>query len=96
MSENGSLITWKLKQTMDKHGITTSALAELMGVSSNSISNMRKSEMPRLNGERLNQLVMCINQMRKPGTRLVELDDLIVLSYTTAEMKISTQQQLRK
>ncbi|WP_049783909.1 helix-turn-helix domain-containing protein [Acaryochloris marina] len=81
---------------MDKHGITTSALAESMGVSSNSISNMRKSEMPRLNGERLNQLIMCINQMRKPGTRLIELEDLIVLSYTTAEMKTSTHQQSRK
>lgn len=93
MSESVPLITWKLRQTMDRHGITTSALAKMMGISGNSISNMRKSEMPRINGERLNQLIMCINLLRKPGTRLVKLDDLIVLSYTTDEMAVAEQNE---
>lgn len=93
MSESVSLITWKLKQTMDRHGITTSALSKKMGISGNSISNMRKPEMPRINGERLNQLIMCINLLRKPGTRLVKLDDLIVLSYTTDEMAATEQNE---
>lgn len=91
MRESVPLITWKLRQTMDRHGITTSALAKMMGISGNSISNMRKSEMPRISGERLNQLIMCINILRKPGTRLVRLDDLIVLSYTTEEMAVAEQ-----
>ena len=80
-----TLITWNLIGVMEAHNISASDLAKKMDVSNNAISNLRSIKMPRLSEERLNQLLICLNCLRKKGSPVIEPKDLIVFSLTPEE-----------
>ena len=81
------LINWNLREVMDRNGIRGADLAQSMGISKNSVSNLRGVEMPRFDGDRLNSLVLSLNKLRKAGTDLITPSDLIGFSLTPDEMK---------
>lgn len=82
-----TLIRWKLKDVMDRHGIQAKELALSLGVSQNAVTNMRRSEMPRIDGDRLNALLMTLNKMRRSGTAVLTPVDLIEFSLTLDEAR---------
>ncbi|ABW33236.1 helix-turn-helix domain-containing protein [Acaryochloris marina] len=79
------LITWKLKEHMAANKISVPQLAARLGISENAVINMRRSEMPRINGERLNQIIVALNAMRKKGKKRIQVQDLIVLTFSMDE-----------
>lgn len=70
---------------MAYHKISAIALAGKLGVSQNSVSNLRKPDMPKMNGEDLNNLLLALNSLRKKERKPIQLTDLIVFSYTLDE-----------
>ena len=82
-----NVIQWRLRDVMDSHNISATSLAEKLGVSKNAVSNLRGVEMPRINGDRLNGLVLALNELRRANTDLITPADLIQFSLTTDEMK---------
>jgi DNA-binding Xre family transcriptional regulator len=82
-----NVIQWRLRDVMDSHNISATSLAEKLGVSKNAVSNLRGVEMPRINGDRLNSLVLALNALRRANTDLITPADLIQFSLTTDEMK---------
>ena len=83
-----TLITWNLVRVMEAHNISASDLAKKMDVSNNAVSNLRSTKMPRLSEERLNQLLLCLNYLRKKGSPVIEPKDLIVFSLTPEEWNL--------
>jgi DNA-binding Xre family transcriptional regulator len=59
-----TLIKWRLREVMARYRIKAVDLAEEIGVSPNSVSNLRNSEsMPRLDGSSLNNLCNALNKL---------------------------------
>ncbi len=59
-----TLIRWRLREVMARYKIKAKDLAEELGHSRNSISNMRNSDtMPRLDGYLLNDLCNALNKL---------------------------------
>lgn len=76
-----TLIRWRLKEIMARYDIRAGDLAKAMGVSHNSIANLRKAKtMPRLDGESLNKLCNALNFLAQDLTGEITPTDLI--SYT--------------
>ncbi|MBD2512642.1 MULTISPECIES: helix-turn-helix domain-containing protein [Nostoc] len=75
---NQALIKWKLKEVMARHNIKARDLAAEMGVSANSVSNLRNARtMPRLDGEILNNLCECLNRLAQDLEGEITPSDLI-------------------
>ncbi len=76
-----TLIRWRLKEVMARYDIRAGDLAKAMGVSHNSIANLRKAKtMPRLDGESLNRLCNALNYL---GQDLEgEITPIDLISYT--------------
>lgn len=85
MSE--TLIRWKLREVMDSHRIQAKELADRMDLSQNALSNLRKGEMPRIDGDRLNSLLLNLNQLRREGSPVIGVTDLIEFSLSLDEAK---------
>ena len=85
ISEQQQLITWRLKKVMTHHKISATDLAQKLGVSRNAVSHWRKPDMPKMNGEDLNTLLLALNSLRKKGRKPIQLSDLLVFSYTLDE-----------
>ena len=81
-----TLIRWNLISVMENHQISAGNLAQEMKISNNAVSNLRSTKMPRLTEERLNQLLLCLNRLRKKGTPVIEPKDLIGFALTTEEL----------
>ncbi|MFG6094384.1 XRE family transcriptional regulator [Leptolyngbyaceae cyanobacterium CCMR0082] len=81
-----SMIHWRLRDVMDREGIQAKALAQEIGVTANAMTNLRGSEMPRINGERLNGLILGLNKLRRADSKLITLTDVIEFSLTPDEM----------
>ncbi|MCC5618801.1 helix-turn-helix transcriptional regulator [Nostoc sp. CHAB 5836] len=78
---NQTLIKWRLKEIMARYDIRAGDLAKTMGVSHNSIANLRKAKtMPRLDGESLNRLCNALNYLAEDLQGEITPTDLI--SYT--------------
>lgn len=59
-----TLIKWRLREVMARYRIKAVDLAKEIGVSPNSVSNLRNSEsMPRLDGSSLNNLCNALNKL---------------------------------
>ena len=59
-----TLIKWRLREVMARYRIKAIDLAKEIGVSPNSVSNLRNSEsMPRLDGSSLNNLCNALNKL---------------------------------
>jgi DNA-binding Xre family transcriptional regulator len=71
---------------MEQQGIKAKALSQELGLSSTAITNLRGSSMPRIDGEKLNQLLLALNRMRRADSPLITLADLIEFSLTTDEL----------
>lgn len=84
---SGPLIYWKVKQVMEQQGIQAKALAAEMGISSTAVTNLRGSAMPRIDGEKLNHLLLVLNRMRRADSPLITLEDLIEFSLSPEELK---------
>lgn len=70
---------------MKDNGISPSDLARRMGTTKNSVSRLRQPKMPRMDDEKLNHLIICLNSLRKPGKPLINVNNLLVLSFTVEE-----------
>lgn len=71
-----TLIKWKLKEVMARYDIKAIDLSKEMGVSSGSITTLRKGKtMPRMNGEVLNNLCLALNRLS--GGKKIKLDELV-------------------
>ncbi|VEP17884.1 conserved hypothetical protein [Hyella patelloides LEGE 07179] len=81
-----TLIRWNLIDVMETHKINAGDLAQKMNVSKNAISNLRSTKMPRLTEERLNQLLLCLNCLRRKDSPVIEPKDLIGFSLTPEEL----------
>ncbi|MGA1133298.1 MAG: helix-turn-helix domain-containing protein [Prochlorotrichaceae cyanobacterium] len=69
------MIRWRLNEVMARYRVLAKDLADFIGVSSNVISNLRKSDnMPRLDGERLEQLCIGITKLSKIGANVTPYD----------------------
>ena len=82
-----TMIHWRLREVMDREGIQAKVLAEELGVTQNSISNMRRSTMPRMNGDTFNSLLIAINKLRREQSALILPNDVLQFSLTPDEMK---------
>lgn len=87
MKNAKTVINWKLAEVMQIHGISSTDLATEMKTSRNAISKMRKNYMPRMDGEKLNHLLIALNALRRPGKKPIRITDLIIQSYTLDEME---------
>jgi len=59
-----TLIKWRLREVMARYNIKAIDLAKEMGISPNSVSNLRKGyTMPRLDGDSLNGLCNALNKL---------------------------------
>jgi DNA-binding Xre family transcriptional regulator len=82
-----TLIRWKLREVMDRHGIKAKDLAESLKISQNSVSNLRGGEMPRIDGDRLNSLLIQLNKMRRAESEIITPSDLIEFSLSLDEAR---------
>lgn len=82
-----TLIRWKLREVMDRHGIQAKDLADELGVSRNAVSNLRGVDMPRIDGARLNDLLLALNKMRRADSKLITPVDLIEFTLGMDELK---------
>lgn len=80
------LITWRLKELMSANKLSVAEMARRLGVSDTAVIKLRRSDMPRINGERLNQIIMVLNATRKKGKPPIGVSDLIVLTFSMSEV----------
>ena len=85
---SATVITWRLRDVMERNGIRAGDLAREMGVSANAVTNWRGVTMPRFDGDRLNQLVISLNKLRRAGAELITPSDLIGFALSPEEMKL--------
>lgn len=70
-------IAWRLRSLMADHDIKGIDLAELMGVSDEAVSRMRRrDDMPAIGGEALSGLLDSLNHLRR-GDAEISLNDLV-------------------
>lgn len=70
-----TLIRWRLSEVMARHRVQAKDLAAFLNISDNAISNLRKAEvMPRIDGNRLEQLCVGISKLSKIGGRVSPYD----------------------
>lgn len=71
-------VRWRLAEILARHGIKNKDFAEALGVGPNAASSLKTSEtMPRLDGERLGEILDILNQMGKP--ELMENEAITIL-----------------
>ncbi|NJR56945.1 MAG: helix-turn-helix transcriptional regulator [Acaryochloris sp. CRU_2_0] len=70
---------------MKDNEISPSDLARRMGITKNSVSRLRQPKMPRMDDGKLNHLIICLNALRKEGKPLINVNNLLVLSFTVEE-----------
>ncbi len=85
-----TLIRWRLNEVMARHDIRAKELAEEMGVSPTTVSNLRKRSMPRLTEETLNKLCKALNKLSHERTPITPGD---LIEYTPEPEKPSPKQK---
>ena len=67
-----SLIRWRLGEAMVRYGIKGKDLATELGISSNAVSNLKRSKtMPQLTGQKLNNLCNALNKLSQDKDELI-------------------------
>jgi putative transcriptional regulator len=70
-----TLIRWKLSEVMARHRVAAKDLAEFLHLSDNAVSNLRKAEvMPRIDGNRLEQICIGITKLSKIAEKVTPYD----------------------
>lgn len=73
------MIKWHLREVMARYRIKGVDLAEEMGMSTNSISNLRKADsLPRIDGHTLNSLCMSLRRLSRVDITPTDLIEFIV------------------
>jgi putative transcriptional regulator len=91
-----TLIRWRLNEVMARHRVTGKSLAEFLGISTNAMSSLRKAQaMPRIDGERLEQLCIGITRLSKIGEKVLPYDLLEYVPEPENEPKILAQKPPR-
>jgi putative transcriptional regulator len=79
-----TLIRWKLSEVMARHRVSAKDLADFLHVSDNAVSNLRKAEvMPRIDGNRLEQICVGITKLSKISEKVTPYD---LLEYIPEEI----------
>lgn len=66
---------WRLNELMARHRVTGKELADEIGVSANAVSALRKAEtMPKINGERLDQIAAALTKLSRTGGMVRGID----------------------
>ena len=81
-----TVIRWKLKEVMEQNSIRASDLGDILGVSKNAIANLRKSDMPRISADRLNQILLALNKLKESDSGTISSSDLIEFMMTPEEL----------
>lgn len=59
---------WRLNELMARHRVAGKELADELGISTNAVSSLRKAAtMPKINGERLDQIAIALTKLSKIG-----------------------------
>jgi putative transcriptional regulator len=81
-----TLIRWKLSEVMARHRVQAKDLADYLGVSDNAVSSLRKAEvMPRIDGNRLEQICVGITRLSKINERVGPYD---LLEYIPEDLEV--------
>lgn len=81
------VLTWKLLEIMETEGIRPHQLYEEMGVNYRQITRMRKAKMPRMEQDKLEDLLLALNILKRPETPIITHADLFTFSLTIDELR---------
>ena len=71
-------VRWRLNEIMAKHFIKTTALAQKLNCGTQSIRKIKdRSDMPRLDGDRLAAICDALNELSKESSEKITPADLI-------------------
>lgn len=74
-----TVIRWKLAEIMARHRIKGKDLADSLSISGNAVSSLKNSQsMPKIDGERLNQIC---NSLSKLAGEVVSPNNLIEYTF---------------
>lgn len=77
-------IRWKLAEVMARYRITGKALAEELDMTEASVSNLKNSQtIPRIDGERIEQLCEALNKLAKAKIRFADLYEEIADNFNS-------------
>ncbi|NJM67999.1 MAG: helix-turn-helix domain-containing protein [Acaryochloris sp. RU_4_1] len=74
--------------------ITVAGLANELGVSKAAVSNLRGDAMPKIGSERVNQIIVALNCLLKPGEKPIGAADLLGFGLTVEEMQYVQERQI--
>lgn len=70
-----TLIRWRLSEVMARHRVPAKDLASFLEVSGNAVSSLRNAEaMPRIDGQRLEQICIGLTKLSKIGEKVTFYD----------------------
>lgn len=72
---------------MEREGIRPLQLYEEMGVNYRQVSRMRKTKMPRMEQDKLEDLLLALNILKRPESDIITHADLFTFSLTVDELK---------
>lgn len=81
------VLTWNLAEIMEREGIKPKQLYEEMGVHYRQVSRMRKPRMPYLGHDKLEDLLLALNTLKRPESDIITHEDLFTFSLTLDELK---------
>lgn len=79
---------------MSDRKITVAGLAKELGISSAAVSNLRGDVMPKIGGDRVNQIIIALNCLLKPGEKPIGAADLLGFGLTVEEMQHVQERQI--
>lgn len=66
---------WRLNELMARHRVSGKALADELGISTNAVSALRTAEtMPKINGDRLDQIAAALTKLSELGETVRGVD----------------------
>lgn len=71
---------------MDDEGIQTKEMFIELAMSANAVINLRKLDMPGINEEPINLLLVSLNKLRAPDRGLIDIINLIRFSLSLGEL----------
>lgn len=79
---------------MSDRKITVAGLAKELSISSAAVSNLRSDVMPKIGGDRVNQIIVALNCLLKPGEKPIGATDLLGFGLTIVEMQHIQERQI--
>lgn len=95
-TEPTCVITWQLKSIMKTERISIEDLRLELGSDKRTITRMRGVAMPKLNGDRVGEILVALNKLKRPESPLITPNDLMLFSLTVAESEAIESAKLEK